>query len=530
MQATFNAEAKLDLILRPASADGGYEGGGRPALIHVLPGGKVRELSHRDVEELIGKAEGLLKSLGVTAGDKVIMTSPNSPELAACILATWRLGAMAVPIDFRLTEKELANVATSAPIAAKAVIVFKPLIKDFAALEATLQAGANSAALCDLSELHKHEEVKREKGNATDFKSLDAPAVLILTSGTTGTPKGALHDLKSLLENFEELGTMASFNKELKALLPVPISHVLGLEVLIIGLLYGSTIIFSEMTVEGIIAANNKFKPEFLVGVPTIYGAFVALPKGTIDLQNSQVLLCGGAPLPISLAEEFHKVFGRRLNNGYGSTESKIIAVNLDGPDQSVGKMVPSVTVKITGSDGQEMPEGEAGEIIICGNTLMLGYVGQEEATKKVIYDGGYHTGDIGYVKDGYLYISGRAKELIIVAGNKVFPVEVEDVLRAQDLVKEVAVIGVPHSKLGQIVKAHIVIEQSEQSEALDKAIESGDEEAKKTVRQALIQTMRDYCAQHLKRELRPMEWEFYSSKHPLPRTSAGKIDKKQLS
>lgn len=529
MQATFNAEAKLDLILRPASAEGGYDGCGRPALIQ-LAGGKVRELSHRDLEELIGKAETLLTSLGVKAGDKVIMTSPNSPELAACILATWRLGAMAVPIDFRLTEKELANVAVSAPIAAKAVLVFAPLIKDYAALEAALSAGGKQTVLCDLNELNKQKETRREGGKATDFKNLKEPAILILTSGTTGTPKGALHDIESLLHNLLELGEMADFTKELKALLPVPISHVLGLEVLLIGLLSGSTIIFSEMTVEGIIAANNQFKPEFLVGVPTIYGAFVALPPGTINLENSRVLLCGGAPLPISLAEEFHKVFGRRLNNGYGSTESKIIAVNLEGPDQSVGKLVPSVTVKIIGGDGKELPEGESGEIIICGETLMLGYIGQEEATKKVIYDGGYHTGDIGYVKDGYLYISGRAKELIIVAGNKVFPVEVEDVLRAQDLVKEVAVIGVPHSKLGQIVKAHIVLEPSEQSEALDKASESGDDEAKKTARQALIQTMRDYCAQHLKRELRPMEWEFYSSTHPLPRTSAGKIDKKQLS
>ncbi len=526
MQATFNAQAKLDLILRPASAEGGFEGCGRAALIHVLPGGKVREISHRELEELIGKAESLLAGLGVKAGDKVIMTSPNSPELAATILATLRLGAVAVPIDFRLTEKELANVAVSPAIAAKAVLVFKPLIKDFAALEAALKE--TKGALCDLSEIHSQTETKRENGNSTDFENLKAPAVLILTSGTTGTPKGALHDLESLLRNLLELGEMANFNKELKALLPVPISHVLGLEVLIIGLVYGSTVIFSEMTIEGIIAANNKFNPEVLVGVPTIYGAFVTLPPGTINLENSQVLLCGGAPLPISLAEEFHKVFDKRLNNGYGSTESKIIAVNLEGPDQSVGKLVPSVTVKIMGSEGKEMPEGEPGEIIICGDTLMLGYVGQEEATKQVIYDGGYHTGDIGYVKGQYLYISGRAKELIIVAGNKVFPAEVEDVLRAQGIVKEVAVIGVPHSKLGQIVKAHIVID-GEQSEALDKAIAGGDDEAKKTIRQGLIKTMRDYCAEHLKRELRPMEWEFYTSTHPLPRTSAGKIDKKQL-
>ncbi|MFA6212960.1 MAG: class I adenylate-forming enzyme family protein [Candidatus Obscuribacterales bacterium] len=522
MQATSNLQAKLDRILRPGSAQSGYASGGKPALIQVLPGGKLREIDHKALEQLVGKAESLLKSFHVQAGDKVLMTAPNSPELAATILATWRLGAIAVPVDFRLTEGELANVAKSKAISAKVVLVAQALIKDFAALTANLKA--ENIALCDLGQLHSCEEAVRGPEKVSDFVNLNDPALLILTSGTTGTPKGALHDLASLLNNLTELGEMADFHQDLNVLLPVPISHVLGLEVMLIALLDGSTVIFSEMTIEGIIAANNKFKPEFMVGVPTIYGAFLALPKGTIDLSNAKVLLCGGAPLPLSLAEDFQKVFSRRLNNGYGSTESKIIAVNLVGPDQSVGKLVPSVKVKILNSDGSEQEEGQSGEIVICGNTLMLDYIGQEEATKAAIHDGGYFTGDIGYLKDGYLYISGRAKELIIVAGNKVFPAEVEDVLRANDLVKEVAVIGVPHSKLGQIVKAHTVLEPGEWSDAL-----KADGEEKKEHRQKLIQLMREYCSQHLKRELRPMDWEFYSCDHPLPRTSAGKIDKKQL-
>ncbi|CAN5198041.1 fatty acid--CoA ligase family protein [soil metagenome] len=527
MQATSNLQAQLDRILRPGSAPSGYASDKTSknlALIQVLPGGKLREIDHKALEQLIGKAESMLKSFSVKAGDKVLMTAPNSPELAACILATWRLGAIAVPVDFRLTEGELANVAKSPAIAAKVVLVLPALIKDYAALEANLNTGSK-IVLSDLAQLHNFEESVRSENQVSDFASLSDPALLILTSGTTGIPKGALHDLASLLNNLDELGSMADFHKDLKVLLPVPISHVLGLEVMLIALLDGSTAIFSEMTIEGIIAANNKFKPDFMVGVPTIYGAFVAMQKGTIDLSNAKVLLCGGAPLPLSLAEDFQKTFGRRLNNGYGSTESKIIAVNLVGPDQSVGKLVPSVKVKILNSDGAEQAEGQSGEIVICGSSLMLGYIGQEQATKAVIHDGGYYTGDIGYVKDGYLYISGRAKELIIVAGNKVFPAEVEDVLRANDLVKEVAVIGVPHSKLGQIVKAHTVLEPGEWSDAL-----KDEGEAKKEHRQKLIQMMREYCGQHLKRELRPMEWEFYSCDHPLPRTSAGKIDKKQLS
>lgn len=524
MQATSNLQAKLDRILRPGSAPGGHADGGKAALIQMLPGGKLREIDHKNLELLIGKAESLLKSFKVQPGDKVLMTSPNCPELAAFILATWRLGAIAVPVDFRLTEGELANVAKSQAISAKLVLVAPALIKDYAALEANLNSGAK-ISLCALEQLHDFEETVRGSSQICDFSSFSDPALLILTSGTTGTPKGALHDLASLVNNLAELGDMADFHKDLNVLLPVPVSHVLGLEVMLIALLDGSTVIFSEMSIEGIVTANNRFKPEFMVGVPTIYGAFVALPKDTIDLSNAKVLLCGGAPMPLSLAEDFHKVFGRRLNNGYGSTESKIIAVNLTGPDQSVGKLVASAKVRILNADGSEQEEGQSGEIVICGSTLMLGYIGQDDATNAVIHDGGYYTGDIGYMKDEYLYISGRAKELIIVAGNKVFPAEVEDVLRANDLIKEVAVIGVPHNKLGQIVKAHTVLEPGQWSDNL-----KCEGEEKKEHRQKLIQLMREYCGQHLKRELRPMEWEFYSCEQALPRTSAGKIDKKKLS
>nr|HNH76822.1 class I adenylate-forming enzyme family protein [Candidatus Obscuribacter sp.] len=151
-------------------------------------------------------------------------------------------------------------------------------------------------------------------------------------------------------------------------------------------------------------------------------------------------------------------------------------------------------------------------------------YIGQPEETARVMQDGGYKTGDIGYMKDGYLYVLGRNKEMIIVAGNKVFPAEVEGVLRQCPLVKEVAIIGVAHSKLGQIVKAHIVTTDGDLSQGLE-----GDEEAKKAAHSKLKEGLREFCQTNLKRELRPMEWVFYSKNSQLPRTNTGKIDKNVL-
>ena len=127
--------------------------------------------------------------------------------------------------------------------------------------------------------------------------------------------------------------------------------------------------------------------------------------------------------------------------------------LNQTGPIESVGKIVPSVKIEIVNDEGEVLKNEEVGEIRITGPILMSGYLGMPEVTEKVLHDGHYYTGDMGYFKDGELYISGRSKEMVIVAGYKVFPVEVEDALRKHPLVKEVAILGQAHRQLGQIVR-----------------------------------------------------------------------------
>ena len=212
-----------------------------------------------------------------------------------------------------------------------------------------------------------------------------------------------------------------------------------------------------------------------------------------------------------------------RVVQGYGTTETKILCFNKDGPLASVGRALPSVKVSII-ADGKDAGEGQSGEIVISGPSLMKGYLGQDDATRQVLKDGFYTTGDIGYLESGYLFISGRSKEMINVAGNKVFPAEVESVLRQHPLVAETAVVGVPHSRLGQMVKAVIVLKPSDLSDSL-----SGSEPTRKAGRQELISKFRLFCQENLKRELRPMEWDFRPSSMPLPKTHTGKIDKKLL-
>ncbi|MBN8660971.1 MAG: acyl--CoA ligase [Candidatus Obscuribacter phosphatis] len=495
-----------------------------PALIQITADGE-RKLSYRDLRSLIDKAESRLQSCGLKTGEKLLILAPNSPEVVAALLAAFRLGALAVPVDFRMTLPELTNIAEK--LAVKHLLstnsVLQQLKDDFSAF-----ANGHTLTAIETIENEVPSQSVKDREKVTDHRQLTDPAFLILTSGTTGMPKGALHDLHSLVHNIKELAEMAALTDGKKLVLPVPLSHVLGLEVTMAALLGNGCVIIAEMSVEGIIKANNLHQPEFLVGVPTIYGAILTLPKELIDLSKAEVLLCGGAPLPLSLAEEFEKKFAKRLNNGYGSTESKIIAVNLEGPRQSVGKVVPSCRIEILpiGEEANNKPlsDGETGEIVICGPTLMLGYIGQAEATAAVMRDGGYRTGDIGYMQDGYLYVMGRNKEMIIVAGNKVFPAEVESVLRKCPLVKDVAIIGVAHSRLGQIVKAHIILGDEELSAALTA------EETKREASAKAKEQLRSYCQENLKRELRPMEWVFYPASHVFAKTFSGKVDKKQLS
>lgn len=501
----------LDTLFEPAKTHGDWAGN------TAVLGADQRGVTFLELQKSIQSSAQALAQIGVSKNDKVIISSPNSPEYLAVLLAIWKLGAVAIPVDFRLTLEEAANVINAT----------QP--------KAFLGHAQNCQALAKAKDKIRNPELPTadlsglgQKGNAANEDlagghEADTAAFVILTSGTTGVPKGALHNLQNLMANLNELGEIASIKPGMNVLLPLPLSHIFGLEVGLIGLLHGACVSLA-FTPDDFFKALKTKQFDIIAGVPALYSAILSLPQDGFDFTKSKILLSGGAALPQSLSEEFRKRFGVRLNNGYGSTEMKIIALNMEGPDLSVGKIVPSAEVKIMNSNHEVLPDGEVGEICIEGKTLMDGYFHQPEETELVMHHGHYHTGDLGYLKDGYLFISGRDKELINVAGNKVFPSEVEDVLRQHRNVKEVAVLGVPHSRLGQLVKAVIVIKDPEMSKKLEES-----DESKKEVRQELLNSFKEFCKEHLKKELRPLEWEFRSSQEALPKTASGKIDKKQL-
>ncbi len=470
-------------------------------------------------EDISTFAKGLLAS-GLNNQDKVVISSPNSPSYVALLLAIWRVGAIAVPIDFRMTQGEIINV-----ISALEARIF---ISTHTTLESIKQANNKLAnvklTILDFEGL-KNKGISEKEILADDaFEDIDRSALIIMTSGTTGKPKGAVHNLSSLITNFIELGILVGVEPGTKFLLPLPLSHIFGLTTCLVALMHGASIYFALTPEEFIRSLSDSPSYDIVAGVPALYSAMLCQSAEGLKLAECRILLSGGSPLPESLAEEFRAKFAKRLNNGYGSTESKIVALNLTGPDLSVGPLIPSAKVIIFDSDHKLLKEGEIGEICLSGSMLMQGYFDQSAETEMVLHDGHYHTGDLGYLKDSYLYISGREKELINVAGNKVFPSEVEDVLRQHENVQEVAILGVPHSRLGQLVKAIIVVKDATISDQL-----SGNSDSKREARQKLLNSFKEYCKANLKKEMRPLEWVFWENKKNLPKTNTGKVDKQKL-
>ncbi len=217
-----------------------------------------------------------------------------------------------------------------------------------------------------------------------------------------------------------------------------------------------------------------------------IYGALMSAPDGYIDLSDARLLLCGGAPLAVSLADTFEKTFGKQLNNGYGSTESKIVALNRDGPTLSVGKSVGNVNIDIVNDRDEVLPEGTSGEVRITSSMLLEGYLNSEKESKKVMRNWYYYTGDIGRYKDDNLFIVGRKGDVVIVGGVVVQAGEVEEALRNCHDVKEVAVAAVQNKRFGQIIKASVVLVDDKIADKLKLTNRNESAEAQRQLEQKL--------------------------------------------
>jgi long-chain acyl-CoA synthetase len=297
---------------------------------------------------------------------------------------------------------------------------------------------------------------------------------VLYTSGTTGTPKGAELTHSNLSRNCAAATELFGIGAEAVTLGALPLFHSFGQTCgLNATVLAGGTLTliprFDPVKALEIIVRDRV---NIFEGVPTMYGAMLHAPDcKSYDTSTLEICASGGSAMPVELMRGFEKAFNCKVLEGYGLSETSPIA-SFNHPDRerkpgSIGTPIEGVEMKVVDDEGQEVPQGEVGEIVIRGHNVMKGYWRKPEATAEAIRDGWFHTGDMAKVdEDGYFFIVDRKKDLIIRGGYNVYPREIEEVLYEHPAVREAAVIGVPHDELGEEVGAAVALKDGAQATA----------------------------------------------------------------
>lgn len=473
-----------------------------------------RSYSNLQELELAGKLARVLHHYGVRRGDRLAVILPNSPQMVAAFQAVWTLGASIIPVIPQWSAGEIAQVLRSAR---------PPVALSIGGLAARIEeANAEVKTLRELlvfgeSDGERAENIERavEEATAIETPADCSPAdlaLLLYTSGTTGTPKGVMlthENLDAAFENTYKQNPNLARGTMLNAL---PLTHVYGVLAQNIANRWGwTTVLMRHFDPLKALQAIEEYQVSYLPGVPTMFMYLLRHPdRANYDLSSLVRITSGGAPLPEALRQECEEVFGCRIDQGYGLSESAAVATGyeVERPYRpgSAGVPVPGVEICIENDQNLQVPAGTVGEICVKGANLMEGYWQDPGATREVFLDGWLHTGDVGYLdEEGYLFITDRKKDLIIKGGENISPREIEEALYRHPAVAETAVVGVPHTVYGEDIWAVV-------------QLKSGAE--------ALEDELRLHVARHLTKFKVPSRVIFQPA---LPKNPSGKIMKQRI-
>jgi long-chain acyl-CoA synthetase len=525
----------------------------RPAQAALLFKGAT--LTYRELDQLSDRCASAFRTLGVKRGDRVGLLLPNCPQFFIAQFAAWKLGAIVAPLNPIYTEHELEGPIREHGIEVVVTLTryygrvknvqrrtrfrtvvatnikeyFPPLLRMLFTLarekrdgdRITVDAGDHDFAA--LLAAHAATPITREPIGADD------PAVLLMSGGTTGTPKGVLGKHGAYVATGLQL--LAWMRTLLKPdhdviFLPLPLFHVyaqVGVQSLALINRCPIALVPNPRDLNDLLATIRRVKPAFFNGVPTLYIALLNHPdvqRGKVDFKSIKVCFSGAAPLLAETKQRFESMTGGRIIEGYSLTEAMMATcINPSaGPNKSgsVGMPLPDVQVRIFDGDAgtRVLPANEVGEIAVAAPQLMMGYWNQADETGGVLrshVDGDsatewLHTGDLGYLDDdGYVFIVDRKKDLIKTSGFQVWPREIEEVLASHAAVAEVGVAGIPDEVKGEAVKAWVVVRAGHT---------------------AVEQELRAFCREKLAPYKVPATIEFRSD---LPKTMVGKVLRRAL-
>jgi long-chain acyl-CoA synthetase len=419
-----------------------------------------RELSYAELDQASARVAGLLHAKRIGPGDRVGVMLPNVPYFAVVYYGILRAGGVVVPMNVLLKEREVAYYLADAGT--------RLLLAWHGFADAAHAGSDQSHADCLLIEPGAFEGLLGRADRAREVveREGDDTAVILYTSGTTGTPKGAELTHHNLRRNAEISARLFGIDADTVTLGALPLFHS-----------FGQTCgLNATVRAGGCLTLIPRFDPgraleiiqrdrvTVFEGVPTMYSALLGDPaRHGVDTSTLRVCVSGGAAMPVEVMRNFEQAFGCAILEGYGLSETSPVA-SFNHPDRerkpgSIGSPIEGVEMRVVGEDGSLLPQGEVGEIAIRGHNVMKGYWGRPEATAEAIREGWFHTGDLARLdEDGYLFIVDRKKDMVIRGGYNVYPRELEEVLYEHPAVREAAVIGIPHPELGEEVAAAVVL------------------------------------------------------------------------
>jgi long-chain acyl-CoA synthetase len=405
--------------------------------------------TYAQFETAIARTESWLRGQSVRPGDRVMVVCENCRAFVAVLLALARLGAWPVLVNARLTARELDEIREHCG----ARMVLYTTAVSHHAREHAKRHGATITELPELGPMGVGVVNEAVAPEALDPNVEDNVAAMIYTSGTTGLPKGVMLTHKNLL-------FVAVVSAGIRSLTPndrlygiLPMSHAVGLSVVLLGALYSGATLYLSPRFDPVaaLATLEKDAITVMLGAPAMFSLLLEYTKmkgiTSRKFPALRIISSSGAPLHAAVKADVEKLFGLPLHNGYGVTECSpnISQASVEKPrtDTSVGRVLAGVEVKFIGVDGNPVAEGEVGELRVRGPNVMKGYYHAPEETAAAIdSEGWFNTRDLARIEDGYLFIVGRTKELIVRFGFNVYPAEVEAVLNNHPEVVRSAVIG----------------------------------------------------------------------------------------
>jgi len=474
--------------------------------------------SYAELDEASNKVANALMEMGVRKGDRVAMLLPDSPEFVIVCFGIVKIGGIAVPLNTKYKIDELSSLFNDSQ--PKVLVVESPLPEP---LISALPRFRYIEHVIDLGSKYDGQHISYQQIIATGSPRRvevvlepEDTAIIAYTSGPTTRPEGIELTHRNLVTEAAISGAgFQQTDKDITILFALPLHHMFGLVGILLTAIYkGSTVVIVPWSygINGVMEIIERQRSTIFMGVPYIYALMVnAAAKEGIKNDLSSLRLCcsAGAPLPIKTIRRFKKLFGFDIIDFWGLTEAvchiTCPPVNGTGKLGSVGKALPGWQIKIVDDNGEELPPNHPGEIIAKG-CVMKGYYKNPQATARVIKDGWLYTGDIGRVdEDGYLFIVGRKKDVIIRKGQNISPGDIEEVLRSHPKVAEAAVVGIPDEVRGEIIRACISLKNGET---------------------ATEEEIRHFCMEHMIGYKVPRQIIFLDS---LPKTAAGEIRKEDL-